>query len=124
MTTSTSTRSKRPIYGDLWAWCFRIPKLFTGTVKENIRYGKLDATDEEIIAAAKLANADRIHPQLPQGYDTVLEPKPASTYRKASASFFRSPGRDCHPPVMILDEATSRSIAAPRNWFRKAWMPS
>ena len=53
-------------------------KLFTGTVKENIRYGKLDATDEEVVAAAKLANADSFIRNLPQGYDTVLEAGGAS----------------------------------------------
>ena len=64
--------------------------LFTGTVADNIRYGKLDATDEEIRAAAKLANADSFIRHLPQGYDTVIA--------RAAVS---------DPPVLILDEATS-----------------
>jgi ATP-binding cassette subfamily B multidrug efflux pump len=82
-------------------------KLFTGTVKDNIRVGKRDATDEEIIAAAKLANADSFIRNLPQGYDTVLESGGASLSQgqRQLLSIARCAVMD--PPVMILDEATS-----------------
>jgi ATP-binding cassette, subfamily B, multidrug efflux pump len=82
-------------------------KLFTGTVRENIRYGKLDATDEEVEKAAKLANADSFIRNLPQGYDTVLESGGASLSQgqRQLISIARCAVAD--PPVMILDEATS-----------------
>ena len=81
--------------------------LFTGTVMENIRYGKLDATDEECIAAAKLANADGFIRMLPQGYDTVLsgDGSGLSQGQRQLISIARADVAD--PPVMILDEATS-----------------
>lgn len=81
--------------------------LFTGTVMDNIRYGKLDASDEECIAAAKLANADGFIRMLPQGYDTVLEGDGSglSQGQRQLISIARAAVAD--PPVMILDEATS-----------------
>ena len=81
--------------------------LFTGTVMENIRYGKLDATDEECIAAAKLANADDFITRLPNGYDTMLTANGAnlSQGQRQLLSIARAAVAD--PPVMILDEATS-----------------
>ena len=81
--------------------------LFTGTVMENIRYGKLDATDEECIAAAKLANADGFIRMLPNGYDTVLsgDGSGLSQGQRQLISIARAAVAD--PPVMILDEATS-----------------
>ena len=81
--------------------------LFTGTVMENIRYGKLDATDEECIAAAKLANADDFIVRLPNGYDTMLTANGAnlSQGQRQLLSIARAAVAD--PPVMILDEATS-----------------
>ena len=81
--------------------------LFTGTVMENIRYGKLDATDEECIEAAKLANADGFIRMLPKGYDTVLEGDGSglSQGQRQLISIARAAVAD--PPVMILDEATS-----------------
>ncbi len=81
--------------------------LFTGTVMENIRYGKLDATDEECIAAAKLANADDFITRLPDGYDTMLTANGAnlSQGQRQLLSIARAAVAD--PPVMILDEATS-----------------
>ncbi len=81
--------------------------LFTGTVMENIRYGKLDATDEECIAAAKLANADGFIRMLPDGYDTVLsgDGSGLSQGQRQLISIARAAVAD--PPVMILDEATS-----------------
>ena len=81
--------------------------LFTGTVMQNIRYGKLDATDEECIAAAKLANADGFIRMLPEGYDTVLDGDGGglSQGQRQLVSIARAAVAD--PPVMILDEATS-----------------
>ncbi len=81
--------------------------LFTGTVMENIRYGKLDATDEECIAAAKLANADGFIRRLPDGYNTMLTANGAnlSQGQRQLLSIARAAVAD--PPVMILDEATS-----------------
>ena len=81
--------------------------LFTGTVAENIRYGKLDATDEEVRAAAKLANADGFISHLKNGYDTVLKGDGAnlSTGQRQLLAIARAAIAD--PPVLILDEATS-----------------
>lgn len=81
--------------------------LFTGTVRENIRYGKLDATEQEIEAAAKLANADDFIRRLPEGYDTVLsgDGSGLSQGQRQLLSIARAAVAD--PPVMILDEATS-----------------
>ena len=81
--------------------------LFTGTVKENIRYGNLDATDEQIIEAAKLANAHSFISRLPDGYDTLLTNNGAnlSQGQRQLISIARAAVAD--PPVMILDEATS-----------------
>ena len=81
--------------------------LFTATVKDNIRYGKLDATDEEIVAAAKLANADSFIRRLPDGYDTMLRNNGAnlSQGQRQLLSIARAAVAD--PPVLILDEATS-----------------
>lgn len=81
--------------------------LFTGTVADNIRYGNLDATDEEVVAAAKLANADGFIKRLPQGYDTVLtgDGSNLSQGQRQLLSIARAAIAD--PPVLILDEATS-----------------
>lgn len=81
--------------------------LFTGTILENIRYGKLDATDEECIAAAKLTNADAFISHLPEGYQTMLTQNGAglSQGERQLISIARAAVAD--PPVMILDEATS-----------------
>ncbi len=81
--------------------------LFTGTVMENIRYGRLDATDEECIAAAKQANAHDFITRLPQGYDTLLsgDGSGLSQGQRQLLSIARAAVED--PPVMILDEATS-----------------
>ena len=81
--------------------------LFTGTVMDNIRYGRLDATDEECIAAAKLTNADSFIRMLPNGYQTVLEGDGSglSQGQRQLISIARAAVAD--PPAMILDEATS-----------------
>ena len=81
--------------------------LFTGTVMENIRYGKLDATDEECIAAAKLANAHDFITRLPQGYDTELTGNGASLSQGQRQLIAIARAAVADPPVMILDEATS-----------------
>lgn len=81
--------------------------LFTGTVMDNIRYGRLDASDEECMAAAKLANADGFIRRLPDGYNTMLTGDGAnlSQGQRQLLSIARAAVAD--PPVMILDEATS-----------------
>ena len=81
--------------------------LFTGTVMENIRYGKLDATDEECIKAAKLANAHDFITRLPQGYDTELTGNGASLSQGQRQLIAIARAAVADPPVMILDEATS-----------------
>ncbi len=81
--------------------------LFTGTVMDNIRYGKLDATDEEVIAAAKLANADGFIRHLPDGYDTVLTGDGANLSQGQRQLLAIARAAIADPPVLILDEATS-----------------
>ena len=81
--------------------------LFTGTVMDNIRYGKLDATDEECIAAAKLANAHDFITRLPNGYDTELTGNGASLSQGQRQLISIARAAVADPPVMILDEATS-----------------
>ena len=81
--------------------------LFTGTVMENIRYGKLDATDEEVYAAARLANADDFIRRLPQGYDTMLTENGAQLSQGQRQLIAIARAAIADPPVMILDEATS-----------------
>ncbi|MBP9988451.1 MAG: ABC transporter ATP-binding protein [Ruminococcus sp.] len=81
--------------------------LFTGTVMENIRYGKLDATDEECIAAAKLANADDFITRLPEGYNTMLKSNGSNLSQGQRQLLAIARAAVADPPVMILDEATS-----------------
>ena len=81
--------------------------LFTGTVMDNIRYGKLDATDEECIQAAKLANAHDFITRLPQGYDTLLTGNGANLSQGQRQLIAIARAAVADPPVMILDEATS-----------------
>lgn len=81
--------------------------LFTGTVMDNIRYGKLDATDDECIAAAKLANADEFIRRLPESYNTVLTGAGAGLSQGQRQLIAIARAAVANPPAMILDEATS-----------------
>lgn len=81
--------------------------LFTATVMENIRYGKLDATDDEVYAAARLANADTFIRQLPEGYNTVLTGDGANLSQGQRQLLAIARAAIADPPVLILDEATS-----------------
>lgn len=83
------------------------PHLFTGTIADNIRFGKLDATDEEVVAAAKLANAHWFIKHLPQGYDTVITADGANLSQGQKQLLTIARAAIADPPVLILDEATS-----------------
>ena len=81
--------------------------LFTGTIKDNIKYGKLDATDEEVINAARIANADTFINMLPKGYDTEITGNGANLSQGQRQLLAIARAAIANPPVMILDEATS-----------------
>ena len=98
--------------------------LFTGTVMDNIRYGRLDATDEECIRAAKLSGADSFITRLPEGYQTVIsgDNNNLSQGQCQLISIARAAVAD--PPVMIMDEAPPPSTPAPRPLYRTVWTHS
>ena len=81
--------------------------LFTGTIADNIRFGKLDATDAEVIAAAKIANADKFIRRMPKGYDTLLTSDGANLSQGQRQLLAIARAAIADPPVLILDEATS-----------------
>ena len=96
--------------------------LFTGTIMDNIRYGKLDATDEEVYEAAKLAHADQFIKMLPKGYDTMLsgDGEELSQGQRQLLSIARA--AVANPPVLILDEATSSIDTRTESIVQKVWI--
>ena len=95
-------------------------QLFTGTIMENIRYGRLDATDAECIAAAKLANADSFIRRLPEGYDTEITGNGASLSQGERQMLCIARAAVADPPVMVLDEATSSIDTRTESLVQKA----
>ena len=98
--------------------------LFTGTVEDNIRYGRLDATFEDIVNAAKLANAHSFIERLPQGYQTMLTSDGGNLSQGQRQLISIARAAVANPPVLILDEATSSITPEPSNLVEKAWMPN
>lgn len=90
-------------------------------MKDNIRFGKLDATDEEIIAAAKLANADGFIRRLPEGYDTVITGDGANLSQGQRQLLAIARAAVADPPVLILDEATSSIDTRTERIIHKVW---
>lgn len=96
--------------------------LFTDTVMENIRYGRLDATDEEVIAAAKLANADSFIRKLPHGYDTVLTGDGGNLSQGQRQMLAIARAAVANPPALILDEATSSIDTRTEKLYKTVWI--
>ena len=95
--------------------------LFTGTVRENIRYGRLDATDAEVEQAAKLANADFFIRHLPDGYDTMLTSDGTNLSQGQRQLLAIARAAVADPPVLILTKRLLPSIPAPKPSSKKAW---
>lgn len=107
MTELTSIESKKPICCRSLAFVLQDTHLFTGTVKENIRYGNLYATDDDVVNAAKLANAHSFIMHLPKGYDTHLSSDGANLSQGQRQLLSIARAAVANPPVLVLDEATS-----------------
>ena len=101
------SQSKKPDLRRSMGIVLQDTHLFTGTVMENIRYGNLDATDEECVAAAQLANADGFIRRLPDGYNTMLTGDGANLSQGQRQLIAIARAAVADPPVLILDEATS-----------------
>ena len=111
---------KKPALRSALGMVLQDSQLFTGTIMENIRYGRLDATDEECIAAAKLANADGFIRRLPEGYDTLITGNGASLSQGERQMLCIARAAVADPPVMILDEATSSIDTRTESLVQKA----
>lgn len=96
--------------------------LFTGTIADNIRYGKLDATDEEVYEAARIANADSFIRRLPDGYDTMLYADGSNLSQGQRQLLAIARAAVAKPPVLILDEATSSVDTRTERLIERAWM--
>ena len=107
MTASMSSRSARTTCAAALGIVLQDTHLFTGTIADNIRFGKLDATDEEIERAASIANADSFIRRLPQGYDTMVTADGANLCQGQRQLLAIARAAVADPPVLILDEATS-----------------
>ena len=95
--------------------------LFSGSVMDNIRYGNLNATDEEVVEAAKLANAHYFISHLPEGYDTVLTADGTMLSRGQRQLLAIARAAVANPPVLILDEATSSIDTRTEALIEKGW---
>ncbi len=95
--------------------------LFTGTIADNIRFGKLDATQEEMEAAARVANADSFIRRLPQGYDTMVTSDGANLSQGQRQLLAIARAAVADPPVLILDEATSTVDTRTEASSKRAW---
>ena len=111
---------KKPALRSALGMVLQDSQLFTGTIMENIRYGRLDATDEECITAARLANADAFIRRLPEGYDTYITGNGASLSQGERQMLCIARAAVADPPVMILDEATSSIDTRTESQVQKA----
>ncbi|MBS2771857.1 ATP-binding cassette domain-containing protein [Anoxybacillus sp. PDR2] len=100
-------RVKRSSLRSQMAFVLQDPFLFQGTIRENIRYGRLEATDEEVVEAAKWANAHSFITKLPKGYDTVLQPDGSGISQGQKQLLAIARAMIAKPSILILDEATS-----------------
>ncbi len=111
---------KKPALRSALGMVLQDSQLFTGTIMENIRYGRLDATDEECIAAARLANADAFIRRLPEGYDTYITGNGAQLSQGERQMLCIARAAVADPPVMVLDEATSSIDTRTESLVQKA----